>query len=76
MIFTIRIHFCAGLTDGFKKIATIDHGGLLSKDDMEFQNPYFLRDEPALMEHIKRKVGGGGNTGRLTLLISVCRNFV
>lgn len=42
--------------DGFKKISTIEHGGLHSKDDMEFQNPYFVRDDAGLMAHIKRKV--------------------
>ncbi|XP_067948168.1 heat shock factor protein 1-like isoform X2 [Watersipora subatra] len=40
---------------GFKKITNIDQGGLLTRDDMEFHNPYFVRDNPALMEHIKRK---------------------
>ena len=43
-------------SDGFKKISTIEHGGLHSKDDMEFQNPYFVRDDAGLMAHIKRKV--------------------
>lgn len=44
------------LVDGFKKISTVDHGSLQSKEDMEFHNPYFVRDSPELMDSIKRKV--------------------
>lgn len=42
--------------DGFKKLSTIEHGGLNAKDDMEFQNSYFTRENPNAMQHIKRKV--------------------
>lgn len=43
--------------DGFHKIASIDNGGLkFDKDEMEFNHPYFQRDNPYLLEHIKRKI--------------------
>ena len=40
--------------DGFKKVSSIEHGGLQPKADMEFQNIYFVRDQPELMARIKR----------------------
>lgn len=42
--------------DGFKKVSSIEHGGLQPRADMEFQNSYFVRDHPDLMARIKRKV--------------------
>ncbi|XP_037031825.1 heat shock factor protein isoform X2 [Bradysia coprophila] len=42
---------------GFHKIASIDNGGLkFDKDEMEFSHPCFQRDNPYLLEHIKRKI--------------------
>jgi len=46
----------SGVVDGFKKLTSVDQGALHSKDDMEFQNANFIRDEPGLMVNIKRKV--------------------
>lgn len=45
------------ILDGFHKIASIDNGGLkFDKDEMEFSHPCFQRDNPYLLEHIKRKI--------------------
>ncbi|XP_064640892.1 heat shock factor protein 1-like isoform X3 [Lineus longissimus] len=42
---------------GFRKIMTIDQGGLKTeKDSMQFQHPYFIRGKDHLLEMIKRKV--------------------
>lgn len=44
-------------TDGFHKITSLDGGGLkFDRDEMEFSHPYFQRDHPYLLEHIKRKI--------------------
>lgn len=43
--------------DGFHKITSLDGGGLkFDRDEMEFSHPYFQRDHPYLLEHIKRKI--------------------
>lgn len=48
----IRTHI-----DGFHKITSLDGGGLkFDRDEMEFSHPYFQRDHPYLLEHIKRKI--------------------
>lgn len=45
------------ISDGFHKIASIDNGGLkFDKDEMEFSHPCFQRENPYLLEHIKRKI--------------------
>lgn len=45
------------IPDGFHKIASIDNGGLkFDKDEMEFSHPCFQRENPYLLEHIKRKI--------------------
>ncbi len=45
------------LPDGFRKVVSIEQGGLKTeKDDMEFTHPYFQRDQEHLLEFIKRKV--------------------
>lgn len=45
------------IPDGFHKIASIDNGGLkFDKDEMEFSHSCFQRENPFLMEHIKRKI--------------------
>ncbi|KAJ6649431.1 Heat shock factor protein [Pseudolycoriella hygida] len=42
---------------GFHKISSIDNGGLkFDKDEMEFSHPCFQRENPFLLEHIKRKI--------------------
>ncbi|XP_074646378.1 heat shock factor protein-like [Tubulanus polymorphus] len=42
---------------GFRKVMTIDQGGLkYEKDDMQFQHPFFIRGEEGMLEFIKRKV--------------------
>lgn len=44
-------------TDGFHKITSLDGGGLkFDRDEMEFSHPCFRRDQPFLLEHIKRKI--------------------
>lgn len=43
--------------DGFHKITNIENGGLkFDKDEMEFSHPCFQKDQPYLLEHIKRKI--------------------
>lgn len=43
--------------DGFHKITSIDNGGLkFDKDEMEFSHPFFQKDQPYLLENIKRKI--------------------
>lgn len=43
--------------DGFHKITSIDNGGLkFDKDEMEFSHPCFQKEQPFLLEHIKRKI--------------------
>lgn len=43
--------------DGFHKITSIDNGGLkFDKDEMEFSHPCFQKEQPYLLEHIKRKI--------------------
>lgn len=45
------------ILDGFHKITSLDGGGLkFDRDEMEFSHPYFQRDHPYLLEHIKRKI--------------------
>ncbi|TDG97645.1 hypothetical protein EPR50_G00210030 [Perca flavescens] len=43
---------------GFRKVVHIEQGGLVKpeKDDTEFQHPFFIRGQEALLENIKRKV--------------------
>ncbi|XP_048757647.2 heat shock factor protein-like isoform X2 [Ostrea edulis] len=41
---------------GFRKVANIEQGLRLEKDDLEFHHPYFQRGEEQLLEHIKRKI--------------------
>lgn len=44
-------------SDGFRKVAHVEHGGLkVEKDDMEFTHQYFMRGQEQLLELIKRKV--------------------
>jgi hypothetical protein len=48
---------CYVLSDGFHKKVSVDAGGLkLDRDEMEFAHPCFLRNQPYLLENIKRKV--------------------
>lgn len=45
------------MIDGFHKITSLDGGGLkFDRDEMEFSHPCFRRDQPFLLEHIKRKI--------------------
>ncbi len=56
MVF-LQLTITSTFTDGFHKIASIDNGGLkFDKDEMEFSHPCFQRDNPYLLEHIKRKI--------------------
>lgn len=49
--------------DGFHKITSLDGGGLkFDRDEMEFSHPCFRRDQPFLLEHIKRKISAGKTT--------------
>lgn len=49
--------------DGFHKITSLDGGGLkFDRDEMEFSHPYFQRDHPYLLEHIKRKISTAKTT--------------
>lgn len=41
---------------GFRKVTNIEQGLKTEKDDLEFQHPYFQRDQEQLLEHIKRKI--------------------
>lgn len=42
---------------GFHKIVSVELGGLkCDKDEMEFAHQYFIRGNPGLLEHIKRKI--------------------
>lgn len=58
LLFDCRVNsFFISIPDGFHKIASIDNGGLkFDKDEMEFSHPCFQRDNPYLLEHIKRKI--------------------
>lgn len=51
------------ISDGFHKITSLDGGGLkFDRDDMEFSHPCFQRDNPFLLEHIKRKISTAKTT--------------
>nr|QPF30639.1 heat shock transcript factor 1d [Crassostrea angulata] len=41
---------------GFRKVTNIEQGLKTEKDDLEFQHPYFQKDQEQLLEHIKRKI--------------------
>lgn len=41
---------------GFRKVTNIEQGLKTEKDDLEFQHPYFQKEQEHLLEHIKRKI--------------------
>lgn len=41
---------------GFRKVTNIEQGLKTEKDDLEFQHPYFQKEQEQLLEHIKRKI--------------------
>lgn len=57
------ISYLSTTTDGFHKITSLDGGGLkFDRDEMEFSHPCFRRDQPFLLEHIKRKISTAKTT--------------
>lgn len=65
---------CAPLADGFRKVVSIEQGGLLrpERDHVEFQHPSFVRGREQLLERVRRKVGtvGGRRRGRSHLQVA------
>ena len=56
--FNVNLFFTWILADGFRKVVSIESGGLKTeRDDIEFSHPYFIRGQENLLEFIKRKVG-------------------
>ena len=63
---------------GFRKVLNIEQGGLkVDRDEMEFQHHWFIRGQPELLVHIKRKVTqssvntqnpGNSNSNQVALL--------
>lgn len=51
-----QIHLVPIFLDGFRKVTNIEQGLKTEKDDLEFQHPYFQKDQEQLLEHIKRKI--------------------
>ncbi|CAB3378242.1 Hypothetical predicted protein [Cloeon dipterum] len=49
---------------GFHKKVNVESGGLkVDRDEMEFAHPFFVRDQPQLLERIKRKIAETGRGG-------------
>lgn len=51
-----QIHLVLIFLDGFRKVTNIEQGLKTEKDDLEFQHPYFQKEQEHLLEHIKRKI--------------------
>lgn len=51
-----QIHLVFIFVDGFRKVTNIEQGLKTEKDDLEFQHPYFQKEQEHLLEHIKRKI--------------------
>lgn len=70
-----QIHLVPIFLDGFRKVTNIEQGLKTEKDDLEFQHPYFQKDQEQLLEHIKRKITHVNLILRLLFLKS-CVNYL
>ena len=63
------------ISDGFRKVSNIDHGGLKSDgDEVEFFHHSFLQDQEDQLQYIKRKVCSnyGENSNSIYFHIAFC----